>query len=309
MNPLQRHWLEKMLVYATAAVALAAAWFACWHAVMGWDSGILSFLPDGAYARLAAYAGVVWGISLLCAVLTLSAPVEGALLATLIGAAGLSLRSGPARALLWRWPEAKIGQLFSLLALEVLVLGAILGGAMVVILLVRALLRRLLPRRLWARPQGDGGADSADQETKKNPIARMAGAALMEIAVALILLVYTFRSTDRGQIAFALAASFFVAALAAHWTFPVRSTLPFWIGPIFMAAVVFALGSAGAQGGDGPEWYNAIIVARGLPLRAALPVDWLACGCGGAVWGFWASRRIRYARLVRQELAKQPQIA
>jgi len=310
MNPQQRHWLEKTQVQVTAAIAMVFAWFVCWRAVTPWEAqGVLSFLPDGAYARLAAYAGVVWGIALLCAVLTLSGPPEGALLATLVGAAGLSLRSEPARMMLWRW-EANSGRVFCLLAVEVLALAGILAGAMVVIALTRAAGGRLFPRLTWAgeQPESDSSSPAAaGRGHKANRLPQMIGAGLLEIAVALTLLVYTFRSTDRGQIAFALAASFFVGALAAHWAFPIRSSIPFWLGPILMAVVVFALGSAGAKGSSGPAWYNVLIVARRIPLRAALPVDWLAWGGGGAVAGFWLSRRIRHARLFRKEPPGQTQ--
>ena len=149
-------------------------------------------------------------------------------------------------------------------------------------------------------------ADRAKAEPPKtNPAAQMAGAALMELAVAVILMVFTFRSTDRGQVAFALAASFFVAALTAHYIFPVRCSLPFCVGPIFMGLVVFVLGTIGAGGAPGPAWHNALVVARSLELRAAMPVDWLCLGCGGAVAGFWLSRRLRYGRMLREKAAKE----
>ena len=118
----------------------------------------------------------------------------------------------------------------------------------------------------------------------------------------MILLVFSFRSTDRGQIAFALAGSFFVAALVADHVFPVRSPVAVWIGPILIGVVVFLLGR-GAGAGDELLWRNALTVARGLPLRAALPADWLAWGCGGAVAGFWLSRRLHFATLRKQEPA------
>ena len=35
------------------------------------------------------------------------------------------------------------------------------------------------------------------------------------------------------------------------------------------------------------------MVSSGLPVRAALPVHWLAYGCGGAVLGLWVAERMR----------------
>ena len=122
----------------------------------------------------------------------------------------------------------------------------------------------------------------------------------MELALAVVLLVFTFRSTDRGQIAFALAGSFFVAALVADHVFPVSSVVPIWLGPIIMGTVVFILGGTAGAGG-GLVWRDALIVGEGMPLRAALPVDWLAWGGAGAVAGFGLSRRLHFASRARKE--------
>lgn len=322
MNPSSRHLLEKWQVRIAAAVALAVAWFACWQLVSPPDTqGVLAFLPDGHYGRLSTYAGLVWAISFGCAVLTLSAPPEGALLAALVGAIGLSLRGGPMRALLWRW-QSDPGRLFSLLAAELVALGGVLAGAMIVIALVRSAARRIRPRWVWTEPaSGEGEASPAPAAAQRpfrswlqntldwlrgrsrrgKPTALHAlGCLLMELALAVILLVFTFRSTDRGQIAFALAASFFVGALVADHVFPIGSVVPIWLGPIIMGMAVFILGgTTGAA--SGLIWRDALIVARGMPLRAALPVDWLAWGGGGAVAGFWMSRRLHFAALAGEE--------
>lgn len=322
MRQVYQYWLEKWQVWITAAAALGLTWFACWHWVSPWDpNGALAFLPGGSYGRLGAFAGVIWAIALGCAALTLSAPPEGALLAVLVGAVGLSLRGGPMRALLWQWQPDQ-GRLFSLLALEVVALAAILGGAMALIALARRAARQIHAGWVWAEPATEKSGPPSRPTTAqwilgswfRNILASLRGASrptqtrvvqalgclLMELALAVILLVFTFRSTDRGQIAFALAGSFFVAALLADHVFPVRSAVPIWLGPVLMGAAVFALGGA-ADTGSGTIWRDALIVARGLPLRAALPVDWLAWGGGGAVAGFWISRRLHFAALARKE--------
>lgn len=333
MNPSSRHLLEKWQVRIAAAVALAVAWFACWQLVSPRDTqGVMAFLPDGQYGRLSTYAGLVWAISFGCALLTLSAPPEGALLAALVGAIGLSLRGGPMRALLWRW-QSDPGRLFSLLAAELVVLGGVLAGAMIVIALVRSAARRIRPGWVWSEPA------SGEVEAPPAPAAPAAaqrpfrswlqntldllrgrsrggkatalhalGCLVMELALAVILLVFTFRSTDRGQIAFALAASFFVGALVAGHVFPVGSAVPIWLGPIIMGTVVLILGgTAGAA--SGLIWRDALIVARGIPLRAALPVDWMVWGGGGAVAGFWMSRRLHFASRAGEEKEAQKEKA
>ncbi len=317
MNPAYRHWLERMQVRLTAATALAVAWFACWQLVRPWDpQAALAFLPDWGYGRLATYAGVIWVIAAGCAVLTLSAPPHGALLATLVGAVGTSLHSGPMRTLLWRWQDDE-GPLFALLAVEVLLLALILLGAMILIGLVRGLFRRLRPGWVWSAPDGEQSpappanpsrswASKVWQLLRSRPselrasALRGMGCLLMELALAVIVLVFTFRSTDRGQIAFALAASYFVAALVADHVFPVRSSLPIWLGPIIMAFVVFMLGSTEGAAAGG-MWRDDLMVARGLPLRAALPVDWFSWGGAGALAGFAVSHRLHLAARAKQQ--------
>ncbi len=295
MSHHRRHLLEKVQVQVAAAAALAIVYFLIAPALRPWEPvGATAFVPMGDYGRFVVFAVAVWAISAGCAALTLSARPEGALLATLVGVAGFSFASGPMRMLLWRW-EGNFGRLFALLSAEVLAMAVVVLGAMIVIVLVRAGLHRLLPKVTWKNPALT--AKSTDKQAGKTQVMHAAGAVIMELAVAMLLLVITFRSTDRGQIAFALAASFFIAALAAHQTFPIRTVVPLWFGPIIMAVLVFALGWVGASGGgSGPVWQSALMSARNLPLRAALPVDWLALGSGGAVAGFWLSSRMKEAK-------------
>lgn len=287
----KRHLLEKVQVQIAAVAALAVVYFLIAPALRPWEpGGATAFVPMGDYSRLAIFAVAVWALAAGCAVLTFSARPAGALLATLVAVAGFSFRSGSARTLLWRL-DGNIPRLFALLAAEILIMAAVVLGAMIVIAIVRAGMCRLLPELTRKYPAPNAKAD--DERAGKTRLTHAAGAVIMELAIAMLLLVITFRSTDRGQIAFALAASFFVSALAAHQTFPIRTIVPLWFGPIIMAVLVFALGWVGVSAGDGgPAWQVALMSARNLPLRAALPIDWMALGAGGAVAGFWLSSRI-----------------
>lgn len=309
MTPQFKHWLEKAHVQAAAAAALAFMWFVGWRLVQPEDpQAALTFIPTGHYTCFAVFAALVLAFAAGCALATLPARPEGALLATLVGAAGLSLRSAPMRTLLWQFPDPR--WVFLKLAVEALLMVAVLIGAAGVILLVRGVFRRLAPRWVWKeRPeQLPGGAEKAGAQGRapdpSEPAATLrAGAAragaclLMEMAAATVLLVLTFRSSDRGQIAFALVGSFFLSALIAHQTFPARTVAACWLGPVIMAVAVFALGYLVANYSDQPTWHAALMVAQRLPLRAALPVDWMTLGGAGAVGGFWLSRRFHYARL------------
>jgi len=296
MDLQHRHMLEKLQVWIAAAAAACVAWFAAWPLVRPWDrGGALAFVPTGDWASLAVFAGVVVAMSSAVALVTLSARPEGALLAALAGVAGFAFRSGPMRTLLWRRADAP-GRLFADLAIEMAAMTAVLAASALAVTCVRALLKRLLPRWAWSEPnRAPGGRDGPRRKTARGQAAmHVAGCLVMQMAVALICLVHLFRSTDRGQIAFALAGSFLLGSLIAHQVFPIRATAVLWAGPLIMGMAVYGLG-AGASA-DGADWLRVLMVGQGVPIRAALPVDWLALGAGGAVGGFWISRRIHEAR-------------
>lgn len=286
--------MEKLQVQAASVAALAAVYFLIAPAILTLEpGGAVAFIPMGDYGRLALFAVAVWMISACCAAMTISARPEGALLATIIGAAGFSFASGPMRMLLWQW-DGHFGKLFALLTAEVLAMSAVILGAMVVIRLVRACMRRSFPN--LPHSESIPAAKTAESQTGKTRAMHAAGAVAMELAIAILLLVVTFRSTERGQIAFALAASFFIASVVAHQIFPIRISVPLLLGPILMAALVFGFGWVGMGGGENSDWYAAQMVAQNLPLRAALPIDWMTLGTGGAVAGFWLSSRMHETR-------------
>ena len=296
MDLQHRHTLEKFQVWVAAAGAACVAWFAAWPLVAPWDrGGPLAFAPTGDWASLAMFAGVVVAMSSAVAVVTLSARPEGALLAALAGVAGLAFRSGPMRTLLWRRADVP-DRLFADLAIEMAAMAAVLAASALAVACVRALLKRLLPRWAWSAPTPAPGGRGAPRPRTGGAQAamHMAGCLVMQMAIAMICLVHLFRSTDRGQIAFALAGSFLLGSLIAHQVFPIRATAVLWVGPLIMGMAVYGLGAAAAAGGA--NWRAVLMVGQGVPMRAALPVDWLALGAGGAVGGFWISRRIHEAR-------------
>ncbi len=306
MSHHRRHFLEKLQVQVAAVGALAVVYFLIAPALRPPEpGGAIVFIPTGDYGRLAIFACAVWIISACCAALTISARPEGVLLATIIGAAGFSFSSGPMRTLLWKC-DGKFDKLFALLSAEVLAMATVIIGAMVIIHLVRACMRRAFPKLTWKAPIPASKTD--ENQTGKTQAMNAAGAVVIELAIAVLLLVITFRSTERGQIAFALAASFFVASLAAHQIFPIRTSAPLLLGPILIAALVFGSGWAGLGGDQTSGWYAAQVVAQNLPLRAALPIDWMTLGTGGAVAGFWLSSRMHEAKSSGPKPQKESQI-
>ena len=286
--------MEKLQVEVAAAAAVVLAWFVAWPLVRPWDpDGALAFLtPSPEIDRLLAFAAAVWAIAACCALLTLSARAEGTLTAAMAGAAGLGLRSGPMASLLQEADDLR--GTFAVLAVETAIMAAVVLGALLVIVLIRALARRITPG--WSWP----GETDGERRPSSRPIrwpskaANIGGCMIVELAVAVFVLALVFRSPETGQIAFALIGSFFVAALIAHQAFPVRTSIAFWAPPLVVGVAILALGGAVVKG-TGPEWRQALMVAGGLPMRAALPVHWLGLGCGGALAGMWVSLRMREA--------------
>ncbi len=322
MNHQRWHFIEKIQVELAALVGLIVMYFVAWPIVAPWDvDGAVLFLPIEAGARLWVFAAVVWFLAAVAAVMTISARPEGALLAALVAAGGACLHSQPMRRLLMRFEGSaeSLSGLFRSLAGEVLYMIVILLGAIVVVHVVRGLIYLVAPG--WVRFGGAAEVGGASEEGQKAPLGLLemlfgfGGAAILRrlvgktselypsratpkqilgnaaAAFALTLLFgmamlgLTFYSTDRGQILFALAASFFVAAAGASYFFPAGTSAPCWLAPIVLAAGIY-LRAGGVQEGGALAWVSVDTWAH------ALPVDWLSAGCGGAVGGYWLSCRL-----------------
>ncbi len=289
----KRRLLEKIEVYLASASALAIVYFFLSKAVKPWElNGAMTFLPVGDYTSLAVFSALAWAIAAICAVLTASARIEGAILATLIGMTGFSLTSGPMRTLLWRWGNA-YPKLFRLLVNETILMAGILVGAIIIAYLVRMIIGKVFPSFLYSGTITGTKTNPAKRKSTSQPreASRIIGAIIVEVAVAMLLLVITMQSTDRGQIAFALVISFFLAALVAHQVLPVQWTLPLLFGPIIVAGIIFGIAAVGNAPAE-QTWRDVELVAQSVPLRAALPIDWLTFAGAGAAGGCWFSSRI-----------------
>ncbi len=309
MNPQQRHWIEKTQVQVVCVLALAAVYFLAAPALKPWDEGgAIAFAFAGEYGRLILLGAIVAALAGASTLLTLQARPEGALLATLVGLAGLSFRSGLMRTVLWRSPE-HFRPVYNSMLLEMLLLLVMLIEAAVIVWLLRAAVRLLRPSWLWQEEPHDERGRLLEQSAGEwqelaHGLAKsghgwliLPACVALELCIAMLLLVCMFRTPDRGQIAFALAASFMLAALATHQLLPVRVALPFWLAPVLLALVVYLFAPDSFPPGTGPGWRQVEMVARAMPMRAALPIDWLSLGAGGAVAGYWLSRRIHQTRL------------
>jgi len=293
MNLQNHRLLEKIVVYFTSVVALAIVYFFLSKAVKPWElTGAITFVPAGDFYRLIILASISWAIAAACAILTALARIEGAIMATLIGLTGFSLSSGQMRTLLWRWGN-DYPKLFKLLVDEMLLMTGILIGVILVIYLVRMIIGKIIPSFLWSgvAARSKMNTNKGTKTTMPHETRRIIGAIIVETAVAMLLLVITMQSTDRGQVAFALVISFFLSALLAHQVFPIRWTIPLLFSPIIVAIIIFGIAAMGNVS-MGQTWRDVELVAQSVPLRAALPIDWLSLAGAGAAAGCWLSSRI-----------------
>ena len=306
MQPKQKHWMEKVYVQTACVVAMAAAYFGLWHLVRLWDpSGPMVFLASGQGGNLVTVAGLMLGIGLAAALVTLPARPEAAMLVTLSGLAGVAFRSGPMRVLLWDYRDyyAAPFKAFAPMAAETLLLGLLLAALAVEVMLIRRLAERIVPKWVFREEitlttQGSDKSKSADKQASSPWYLSALAVVLLEGAASAVLLAIMLRSPERGQVAFALIAAFALSAMLIYQFFPMKMSLPFWLAPVLVAVAVYILGSMTHAYPEGPRWYHALMMAQDKPIRAALPLDWIALGGGGALLGYWVARRAQYGRLV-----------
>lgn len=316
-----------------AAGGLLVMYLAAWPLVRPWDpQGPATFIPYGNWASLATLCGFIWLLAAAIGFVTFSARPQGAMVAVVVAAGGVSLHSGMLRQLLWlrqgggasvdlSVPDygGQISPIYWQLATELVVLAAVIMVAGIILGLSRAVVARLRPTWMWRSPveqlspappvaaAGGGGLwalgrllmlrpgeGSGESATARKAAAVAAGYLTMAAAVSLILLLLTMRSADRGQILFALAVSLMLGTLAAHQVFPADLGLVTVLLPLGMALAFYAAGGS-LNLGPGPQ--NWMLVK---PYATALPLDWMTAGVAGALGGYWISCRLHESRLMEK---------
>lgn len=337
MNHQKSHWLEKLQVQLAAGVALAAIYFLFWGAFRPEDPQLpITFLPTGSFGQGLAFAGFVVLLSGACALVTISSRPQGALLAALIGAGGVSLRSHQIRSLLWT-SQSEFGNLYLKLMVEIVLLGAVLLVASVAVAFIRGIIGRIRPGWVWKDPL----KNLTDEQRKK------AGKALLDRA--------RFYGIDPASAIAAFLLNRFKRALTAAATRPEAQAAPGKTRDVIRRCLTFMLLGIGVgmalllpfmQSADRGQILFALLAsmtlavliahqvfptgcgtaAWGVPVALALllyglaawiaggagdlgwadvpfyaralPIDWLTAGCGGAMLGFWISSRIHELRLL-----------
>jgi hypothetical protein len=334
------HWRvqrkELLQIQIVTVLALAATYFLLWPMLRPADpQGPLALLAGGNAPGILAVLLVMAVLAALAAAVTVHSRPVGSITAALLGTGGLCLASPPLHALLWtrqgEFSGMFTGFIFELLALSV---------GVIVVCLVVGLIRQgiagINPRWVWAdplartpKPDGDGDWSApglaatvmdpvgsllemvgrrgsvayGKNRAAMDEVKALAACLLLSAVAATVLYMVLVQSRERGQVLFALLASFTVGVLIAHQASPTSLAGPLLAMPVVLGVVIYLLGMFASAGSAGA--HDAWL--RVPPYAHALPLDWITAGCGGAGLGFWISSRIHELRHMekreRQEAA------
>jgi hypothetical protein len=263
-------WLRLSLVMAACVVV---TWFAA--RLLGWPTFLrreASVLASTSPMMGIAAAVVSLGICIpLGTLLAGKLRFDAGMFVAAIGLAALAARGGPVSGAL---RETANPRLYLTLCLESVMFVGLLGLGWQWL--------GVLGRWGWVE------LEAPDAEGARRPaFAQQVMASLVQATVTALLILLLAQSDAKKQIMAAVAVGSLLGGIAAHQTFAVAPSAPFWVGPSLtaIAGYVWALKAPG-------RW------AIGIPanaLASASPLDYASLGTAGAILGYWISRVWRQA--------------
>jgi hypothetical protein len=271
-------------------------------------AGCLLFWFAGAWFRIPRHQGFEMSLALqpsaaadllLVGVVTLAATAVGTVLAgsirfdaglfsAAIGLAALSCRGGPMRYV----TQAAGGRgVFLAMALELLVLGALLGLAWFGLW--------LLYRR--GRLSGDALRDGLRDEP--HDLGERIYALLVQAAVMSVIVLLLARTDDKKQVLAAVGVASFGATLMSYAFSPVRPSVWYWAGPILVGVVGYITAYLSAGSMESVGWKSGAGAGTLAALARPLPLDYASLGTAGAILGYWTSRQWQRAKELENEAA------
>ena len=334
MNVRRTFFLEKLQVVLTTVVTLGLVYWVIqlWF-VPSDPLGPIVFLPAGSFGKLLLLGAVLWGLAVVAGLTTTLSRPEGSVAAALIALGGLSLRSHSMRPLMWSKSGSMSGVFIQMIA-EVLLMGVMLGVAVVIIIYLRRLVARKFPRLMWCDRMGALTADQIQTLGTVNP--KFNSSWFLKDPVMGYLLKRTGRksSDDKGQktdksariaqreqlqraigcLIAGIAIGLLLLSLLLRST--TRGQVIFALFAAFMLSEIIAqqlyptrslliacvtpfvaailVYAAGAYAGSGGGTDFWAMLA---PQFQAIPIDWLTTATGGSVLGLWTSDRMREIRV------------
>jgi len=115
------------------------------------------------------------------------------------------------------------------------------------------------------------------------------------IGVAAVMLL--MKSSQRGQLLFAVLAGCFLGTWLGQMAVPIRSSIVSLALPIVMAVGFYVLAALSNVQATDPDaaWMGVSLYAR------VLPIDWVSAGLGGSMLGHWVSLRMREMKFLEQQ--------
>ncbi|NLW86884.1 MAG: hypothetical protein GXY38_08420 [Planctomycetes bacterium] len=317
MNYHRMHLVEKLQVQVSGFAGMAIVYFALWRLFEPANPHApFVLLVAGGLRQMFLLVALIIAVAAFGAAFLAKSRPHGVLLASLLTALGVSLRSPMMRGLFWSTSRSGIALYWPMIA-ELLILAATLVVAAAIIDIIRKKMSRALPNAAWVDPlagvdaqklakvgeswaasPAHGGLIISKAAFKVGSWRPLAAGALT-LAGGLVLLRVTLQSSDRGQIIFALLASFGIAAMAVNQLMPARCTMLIWISPVIAAVLLYLLAAAAPIPATANGWINYPVYGRITPL------DWITAGCGGAIAGCWISARMHESRIA-EKLSELP---
>jgi len=175
------------------------------------------------------------------------------------------------------------------MALELLVLGGLLGAAWAGLVLLH---RR---GRLLGDALRDGLKDQPHPTGERVlALATQAGAT----AVVVLLLV---RVDDKKQVLASVSIASFVGTLMAYAVSPVRPSIWYWAGPIVVGFLGYLAAYVSFGTVDPVVWKSGTGGGIFAPLARPLPLDYASVGTAAAIAGYWTSRQWHRAKELEKE--------
>lgn len=239
---------------------------------------------------LAVVAAALLASVLLSTLLAGSIRFDAGFFCATLGMAAVSCRGGTMGDVLRQAAPTGSASIFIRLAVELVVLYAIIAAAW-------SLLWGL---RKNGNLKGDEFRDGV--EDTDEPVWLKVCAMGMQAGVMALLVLLLAQTDSKVQVLAAVGIASYVGALASHYMYPISPSPWLWAGPLAVGVAGYVLAYFGLTPGD-ELWMTGQLTLKLAPLARPLPLDYATAGPAGAILGYWMSRRWHRQRLADESAA------